>query len=687
MRRLPGNRRGDADRPPDVVHGRVIAHRDGYGFLDRDDGGEDVYLSARQMAGLMHGDRIACEVRRSRRGGRLADRYSGSVVEVLERSRRRVVGRFFRAGGLALVSPDHRRLHQDVVVEADGGEGSVRESEMVVVELAEQPFRGVEPAGRIVERLGDPERPGMAAEIAIRGHEIPHVWPDDVLAEAERAPLEAGGAADADAGERYDLRARALVTIDGADAKDFDDAVHCAPRPGGWKLTVAIADVSHYVAPGSALDREAAVRGTSVYFPGRVVPMLPERLSNGICSLNPEVDRLCLACELHVDRRGRVARAYFRDAIMRSRARLTYEEVEAAVFAGDLGARRRLGSLVPHLEALREVYGALRGARRRRGAIDLDVAEPRIVLDRAGAVSHLEPAPRLASHRVIEECMIAANVAAARRLARSRVPFLYRVHPPPEEEGMRELGSFFGRAGIGFDFDLSPEGGGESPQPAVFAAAAERTADRPDAEILHMLLLRAMAKAVYQPDNVGHFGLALESYTHFTSPIRRYPDLLVHRALRGEDGCGREGMAALGRRTSAAERRAEDAERDAVSRLVCQYLGTRTGEVFSGRITGVASFGVFVRLNGLGVDGLVHVRALGGDWYRFDRAARALEGEATGRRLTLGDEMRVRLTGADPDERRVHLEPLDTDGVAAEGSGKRRRGAGYLRGSKRRRQP
>ena len=683
VRRPPRDRREDAACLPDVVQGRVIAHRDGYGFLDRDDGGEDVYLSAREMAGLMHGDRVACEVRRSRRSGRLADKYSGSVVEVLERNHRRVAGRFFRAGGAALVSPDHRRLHQDVVVEEDGGEGSAREGEMVVVELADRPARGLEPAGRIVERLGDPERPGMAAEIAIRGHEIPHVWPDDVLAEAERIPLEAGGAA---AGERYDLRTRPLVTIDGADAKDFDDAVHCARRPGGWKLTVAIADVSHYVAPGSALDREAAARGTSVYFPGRVVPMLPERLSNGICSLNPEVDRLCLACELHVDRRGRVARAYFRDAIMRSRARLTYEEVEAAVFEGDSGARRRLGSLVPHLEALREVYGALRTERRRRGAIDLDIAEPRLILDRGGEVSHLEPAPRLASHRVIEECMIAANVAAARRLARSRVPFLYRAHPPPEEEGMRELGSFFGRAGIGFDF--APEGGGEAPRPAAFAAAAERAAERPDAEVLHMLLLRAMAKAVYQPDNIGHFGLALESYTHFTSPIRRYPDLLVHRALRGEGGCGRDEMAALGRRTSAAERRAEDAERDAASRLVCQYLGTRTGEVFSGRITGVASFGVFVRLDGLQVDGLVPVRSLGGDWYRFDRAGRILEGEATGRRLALGDEMRVRLTGTEPDERRVHLEPLDVDGVPAERGGGRRRGAGrHLRGGRRRRQP
>ena len=640
-------------RGPEVVHGRVIAHRDGYGFLACDEGGDDVFLPAREMQGLMHGDRIACEVRLSGRGGQLAAKRSGVVVEVLERNNRIVVGRFYRAGGLAIVSPDHRNLHQDVVI--PNGRGT--DGEMVVVEIVDQPsrnLRGQGPSGRIVERLGDPEGPGMAVEIALRTHGIPHAWPDDVLAEADRLPLEVRE----DAGDRRDLRELPLVTIDGADAKDFDDAVHCAPRPGGWKLTVAIADVSHYVAPGSALDREACTRGTSVYFPGRVVPMLPERLSNGLCSLNPEVDRLCLACELHVDRRGRVTRAYFRDAVMRSRARLTYEEVDAAVFGGSAKARRRLGGLVPHLEALREVYGALREARRRRGAIDLEIGEPRIVLARDGEVSHIDPAPRLASHQLIEECMLAANVAAARRLARSRVPFLYRVHPPPDEEGLRELGSFLGRAGIDFD-------PGDEPRPAAFAAAAERAAERPDTEILHMQLLRAMAKAVYQPGNIGHFGLALERYTHFTSPIRRYPDLLVHRALRGSTGCTREEMTALGQRTSAAERRAEEAARDAVSRLVCQYIRTRAGEVFSGMITGVASFGVFVRLGGLQVDGLVPVQSLDGDWYRFDRAGRFLEGEATGRRLTLGDEMKVRVVGAEPDARRIHLEPVDADGAAA----------------------
>ena len=657
---------------PEVVPGRVIAHRDGYGFLARDDGGEDVFLPAREMQGLMHGDRVACEVRVSRRGGRLAAKRSGVVVEVLERNTRTVVGRLFRADGIYLVSPDHRNRHQEVMVP----DGSGPEGEMVVVELVEptsEDRRSGGPIGRIVERLGDPDQPGMAAEIAIRAYGMPHTWPDDVLAEAERLPLEAPDPA----GDRVDLRELPLVTIDGADAKDFDDAVHCAPRPGGWKLTVAIADVSHYVQPGSALDREACERGTSAYFPGRVVPMLPERLSNGICSLNPEVDRLCLASELHVDRRGRVARAYFRDAIMRSRARLTYDEVEAAVFRSDAGARRRLGGLVPHLEALREVYDALRGARRRRGAVDLEIGEPRIVLARGGDVSHIEPAPRLVSHQLIEECMLAANVAAARRLARSREPFLYRVHPPPDEDGLRELGSFLGRAGIDFD-------PGDEPRPAAFAAAAERAAGRPDTEILHMSLLRAMAKAVYQPGNIGHFGLALESYTHFTSPIRRYPDLLVHRALRGSAGCTREEMAALGRSTSATERRAEDASRDAVSRLVCQHLRTRTGEAFAGRITGVVSFGLFVRLDGLQVDGLVHVRSLGGDWYRFDRDGRYLEGEATGRRFAVGDEMEVRVTGADPDERRVHLEPVDPDGATAAGRGRGprregRRGRGRTR--------
>ena len=642
-----------------VVEGRVIAHRDGYGFLARDDGGEDVFLPAREMQGLMHGDRVACEVRVSRRGGgrpgsRSGPRHRGVVLEVIERNHRVVVGRFFRAGGISFVSPDHRNLPRDVtILDGEGTDG-----EMVVVELDQPPAGerwGDGPAGRIVERLGDPERPGMAAEIAIRSHGIPHVWPDDALAEAERLPREVPNEV---AGGRTDLRDLPLVTIDGADAKDFDDAVHCDPRPGGWKLTVAIADVSHYVPPGSALDREASVRGTSVYFPGRVVPMLPERLSNGICSLNPEVDRLCLACEMHVDRRGRVTRAFFRDAVMRSRARLTYGEVEAAVFDGDGQARRRLGGLMPRLEALREVYAALRQARRRRGALDLEIGEPRVVLGPGGEVARVEPAPRRVSHQLIEECMLAANVAAARRLARGRAPFLYRVHPPPGEEGLRELGAFLGRAGIDFD-------PGEEPRPGAFAAAAERAAGRPDTEILHLALLRAMAKADYRPRNIGHFGLALERYTHFTSPIRRYPDLLVHRTLKGEVGGTREEMAALGHSTSAAERRAEEASRDAVARLVCQHLRSRVGEVFAGRITGVVSFGVFVRLDGLQVDGLAHVRSLGGDWYRFDRDGRYLEGEATGRRLALGDAMTVRVTGADPDERRVHLEPVEPDGVPA----------------------
>ena len=646
------------------VRGRVIAHRDGYGFLVRDDPGNpgkregDVFLPAREMLGLLHGDRIVCDVRETGRRGPMPARRVGAVVEIVERNTRRIVGRFFRARGGARVVPEHRNLSQDVLIPDGGG----TEGEVVVAEIVEQPTPERPPVGRIVERLGEPGRPGMAAEIALHAYDIPREWPDEVLAETERVPLDVGATPGRD-----DLRALPLVTIDGPDAKDFDDAVHCAPRPSGWKLTIAIADVSHYVAPGSAIDREAARRGTSVYLPGRVVPMLPERLSNGICSLNPEVDRLCLACEMHVDRSGRVTRTRFRDAIMRSRARLTYEEVEAAAFDRDAGTRRRLGSLIPHLEALREVYTALRGARRRRGAIDLELPEPRIVFDRDGAVAHVEPAPRYAAHRLIEECMVAANVAAARRLTRLRAPLLYRVHPPPDPVRVEEMTSFFGRLGLEPDF-------GAELRPSDFAALAERAAARRGAEVLHLLLLRAMEQAVYRPDNDGHFGLALTHYTHFTSPIRRYPDLLAHRALRGSLEASHDEMEALGISASAAERRADDAARDAVSRLVCEYLENRVGEVFAGRIAAVASFGLFVRLEGLGVDGLVHVSALGRDWYRHDRTGHCLEGERGGRRFRLGDELEVRLARVDPTERRIHLEPLVRDDPPGTGRREPRRG-------------
>ncbi len=650
-------------RARETVRGRVAAHGDGYGFVVRDDGGEDVYLPAREMLGVMHGDRVLCEVRASGARGRDPARRTGAVLEVLERDARQVVGRLFRDGAIALVTPEGRDRSRDVVVTGKTGGG--RDGELVVAELEGPPAPGKPAAGRVVERLGDPGAPGMAAEVALRAHGIPREWPGEALAEAERLPIAVDTAASAG---RYDLRPLPLVTIDGPDAKDFDDAVHAAPRPGGWKLTVAIADVSHYVAPGSALDREAAERGTSVYLPGRTVPMLPERLSNGLCSLNPEVDRLCFACELYVDRRGRVERARFRDAVMRSHARLTYEEVEAAVFGRDTAARRRLGGLLPHLEALRGVYGALRRVRRRRGAVDLDIAEPRIVFARDGRVSHVEPAPRFTAHQLIEECMLAANVAAARRLARTGARFLYRVHPPPDEEKAKTLASFLARAGIELAF--GPDG---ALPPGALAAAAERAAERPDAEVLHLQLLRAMSLAVYQPDNAGHYGLALERYTHFTSPIRRYPDLLVHRALRAPHGYSEAEMEALGRSTSSTERRAEDAARDAAARLTCEYLGSRAGEAFAGRVAAVTSFGAFVRLQGLGVDGLVHVSALGGDWYRYDPAGQYLEGERGGRRIAVGDEMEVRVVSAEPERRRIHLEPVE---AAAAGAARGGRGGG-----------
>ena len=580
------------------------------------------------------------------------------VLEVIERKHQVVVGRFFRAGGMSFVSPDHRNLPHDVAI--PDGEG--RDGEMVVVELAEPPVgegRDTERTGRIVERLGDPERPGMAAEIAIRSHGIPHVWPEDALAEAERLPL---GVTDIPDG-RTDLRDLPLVTIDGADAKDFDDAVHCDPRPGGWKLTVAIADVSHYVAPGSALDREASVRGTSVYFPGRVVPMLPERLSNGLCSLNPEVDS---AVPRLRDARRPARKGLAGLLPRRGHAFAGAPHLRGGGDGGCSTATRRCGAgsggSCP--VSRRSGRSTRRCARRAGGGAPSTSRSGSLACSsrRTARSPTSSPRPGASPTSSSRSACSPRTSPPPDGLPGGRIPFLYRVHPPPDEEGLRELGAFLGRAGIDFD-------PGEEPRPGAFAEAAERAAGRPDTEILHLALLRAMAKADYRPRNIGHFGLALERYTHFTSPIRRYPDLLVHRALKGEAGGTREEMAALGRSTSAAERRAEEASRDAVSRLVCQHLRSRVGEVFAGRITGVVSFGVFVRLDGLQVDGLAHVRSLGGDWYRFDRDRRCLVGEATGRRFAVGDPMSVRVTGADPDERRVHLEPVERDGVPAGGEG------------------
>jgi len=654
----------------DLARGRVSVHRDGYGFLAPDGGGEDLYLPPRQLRAVMHGDRVVARVTGLDRRGR----REGAVVEVLERATRQVVGRLRRERDIAFVQPEDRRLSQDVLIPADGL-GGAGDGQIVVAELTAYPDKRSAPIGRVTEVLGEHMAPGMEIDVAIRAHGLPLAWPEDVAAEA--AALGARVPATARRG-REDLRSLPLVTIDGADARDFDDAVWCQPTRGGWRLLVAIADVSAYVRPGSALDREARERGNSVYFPERVVPMLPEALSNGLCSLVPEEDRLCLACEMRVNAQGRVTRSRFLEGVMRSHARLTYDEV-AAVLDGDRRARRRRADLVPHLEALHALYGALRAQREDRGAIDLDTVESRIVFGAERKIERVEPVVRNDAHRLIEECMIAANVAAARTLARSRLPVLYRVHAGPGAEKLDALRSFLG----GFGLRL---GGGKSPEPAHYAQLIRRVSGRPESRLFQTVLLRSLAQAEYSPDNIGHFGLALECYTHFTSPIRRYPDLVVHRAIRHllrdrrsrQYPYGAEDMAAIGDHCSATERRADDATRDAVSWLKCEFMLDKVGELYDGIISGVASFGIFVELDEIFVEGLVHVSELGADYFHFDPVHHRLEGERTRRVHRLADRVRVRVVRVDLDERKVDFELISPAPAAARGGGRRgrlRRGA------------
>ena len=650
------NRRGDYGlvRKMDLIRGRVIAHRDGFGFVVPDEGGEDLFLSPREMRGLMHGDRAVVRVTEVDRQGR----RQGALVEVLERNTHRVVGRYRRDSGVGFVTPDNRRLHHDIMI-PDSATGTAGHGQVVVAEIVEQPTKRSQPIGHIVEVMGDHMAPGMEIDVAIRAHELPFEWPQAVIAEAQALPSQVTPSAWESEGRR-DLRDMALVTIDGADARDFDDAVFCSQSTSGWKLTVAIADVAAYVKPGSPLDAEARLRGTSVYFPQRVLPMLPEKLSNGLCSLRPDEDRLCMVCEMHVSRDGEIKRSRFFEAVMRSRARLTYDEVAAAVVDGDADARRRLSAIIDHLDALYAMYGALKAARERRGAIDFDTQEVRIVFGADKKIDNIETETRNDAHRLIEECMIAANVAAARFLERHRIPVLYRVHDRPTADRIADLREFLAEVGVKL-------AGGAQPEARHFAALLQRTADRGDAELIQTVLLRSLAQAAYSPRNIGHFGLALESYAHFTSPIRRYPDLLVHRAIKhlsdkqSADSFEYDAdtMVSLGGDTSMTERRAEEATRDAVSWLKCEFMLDRIGEQFDGTVMGVTSFGLFVILDGVHVEGLIHVSALGSDYFHYDPAGHRLTAEHSGLVYRLADRVRVRVHRVNLDERKIDLELAD----------------------------
>jgi len=637
------NRRGDlcVVEKLDLIRGRVLGHKDGFGFLQRDDAGPDLFLGPREMQKVLHGDRVMARISGMDRRGR----PEGKIVEVLEHGQTRFVGRLHVEHGVTFVAAEDKRISQDFVVPA-GEAGRAKAGQVVTVEIISQPGRQAQPLARVVEVLGNYADPGMEIEIALRKHALPWIFPDEAEAISAKLPK---AVRSVDHRGRVDLRDMALVTIDGETAKDFDDAVYCEPDGSGFRLVVAIADVGHYVQPGDALDQEARNRGNSVYFPRRVIPMLPEPLSNGLCSINPDVERLAMACDMQIDAHGNIKQYKFFPAVMLSHARFTYTEVAAILDDTRGPAARRRKALVPHLEVLYRLYHQLAKARAKRGAIDFETIETQMIFDDHGKIENIVPVYRNDAHRVIEECMLAANVCASDFLREHDHPMLYRVHEGPTPEKLEALRDFL----KGFGLQL---GGGDEPHASDYAKLLAKVKDRPDAQLLQTVMLRSLKQAVYTPKNTGHFGLAYESYTHFTSPIRRYPDLLVHRAIKAALE-GRKYVPGdwqeLGAQCSMTERRADEATRDVTAWLKCYYMRDRVGEVFMGSVAGVAAFGAFVALDDIYVEGLVHISDLGKDYFHYDAGKHELMGERTKQRYRLGDRVRVKIAKVDLNAARI----------------------------------
>jgi ribonuclease R len=665
----------------DLIKGRIIGHKDGFGFCQPDEGGPDLFIPHHQMYSVLHGDRVL--VKKSGKDSR--GKTEGRIVRVTEPRDSNIVGRYFIEHDLGIVVPDDNRISQDILI-PDADKNGARHGQLVVVEITRRPSRRTSPIGRVTEVLGEHMAPGMEIEVAIREHDIPNEWPQGIDNElskySEEVPKEAYEG-------RVDLRELPLITIDGADSRDFDDAVCCMPEEKGWRLWVAIADVSYYVRPDTALDKSATERGNSVYFPNNVIPMLPEKLSNGLCSLNPDVDRLCMVAEMELGPRGKLKASQFYPAVMKSHARLTYDKVKD-ILDGDKELREQYEPVLGNIEELRKLYNALSAARKRRSAIEFDTQETRFIFNAQRKIERIEPVKRHVAHKIIEECMIMANVAAAQLIESNKeVGALFRVHETPSDERLTSFRAFLGELGLNL-------GGGEEPTPRDYAKLLDEVKDRQDHELIETMLLRSMQQAVYQPENKGHFGLALKSYAHFTSPIRRYPDLILHRAiksiLRKQSGSEDALVGAwaysetqldeLGVHTSMTERRADDATRQVDEWLKCEFMLDHIGMEFDGVISSVTNFGLFIRLSDYQIDGLVHISNLDNDYYHFDQQKGMLIGENSRSVFRLGDSVKVKVKDVNLDDRKIDLTLLE----ATSPSGKKRdmpkKGSGKPKGNR-----
>ena len=638
----------------DLIKGKVQGHPDGFGFVLPEDGSPDLTLSAKEMNQVLHGDTVMVRVAGTDRKGR----REAKVVEVLEHANAHVVGRLYEDHGIQFVVAENRRISQDFLI-APGERSKAKPGQVVMLEILQQPSKHAQPIGRITEVLGNYADPGMEIEIALRKHDLPYEFPKDAARQAKKFAPEVSPR---DYEGRESVSHLPLVTIDGETARDFDDAVYCEPQGKGYRLVVAIADVSHYVQPDDALDKEAINRGNSVYFPRRVIPMLPEELSNGLCSLNPKVERLCMVCDMQIAGNGAIRRYRFYPSVMFSHARLTYTQVAAMLEDTKGKDAKQFAHVLPHVQDLYALFKVLLGAREKRGAIDFETVETQMIFNEQGKIEKIVPVVRNDAHRLIEECMLAANVCAADYLNEHKHTVLYRVHEGPTPEKLEAVREFLKEFGLQL-------GGGEEPQPGDYSKLLKQIKGRPDAGLLQTVMLRSLRQAMYAPENLGHFGLGYEAYTHFTSPIRRYPDLLVHRAIKAvlnqKQYKPKDKWEALGLHCSMTERRADEATRDVEAWLKCYYMRDHIGSVFDGTVSSVVGFGLFVALDDIYTEGLVHVSELGADYFHFDAAKHQMLGERTGKRYRLGDRVRVKVVRVDMESTKIDFVLVEDKGPLA----------------------